>query len=260
MKWEPFDVSEYENDVESATSVLSSIENENYGSAYTQEIPVPLFREEEHQTYKDALSRETTVQEFSIKQEFSQKPMSAKSFYNREMDRLCQGKDTFHIIHRDIPIEIAQFKNAEQMIETRDRTKERNHPTDCKTPQSALTEERKKSTKKVFKCDHCVMSFTRPSDLQRHLLIHSNTKPYKCEECDREFTWFGNYQKHILSHVKSGGGNPAGTMPFSAMFSLLARDQLKDLFVKVFIYIGFCVSYTEISVCKFKWRRCKYED
>lgn len=84
---------------------------------------------------------------------------------------------------------------------------------------------------KPFKCSYCVMSFTRPSDLQRHLLIHNNNKPYKCEECDREFTWFGNFQKHVLSHMGTstrGGGN----LPFSAMFNFLAREQVKDLFVK----------------------------
>lgn len=88
-----------------------------------------------------------------------------------------------------------------------------------------------KDKEKPFKCSYCVMSFTRPSDLQRHLLIHNNSKPYKCEECDREFTWFGNFQKHVLSHM-GGSTRAPGTLPFSAMFTFLAREQVKDLFIK----------------------------
>lgn len=95
-----------------------------------------------------------------------------------------------------------------------------------------VSEEAAKSDKeKPFQCNYCVMSFTRPSDLQRHLLIHNNNKPYKCEECDREFTWFGNFQKHVLSHM-GGTTRAPGTLPFSAMFTFLAREQVKDLFIK----------------------------
>lgn len=96
---------------------------------------------------------------------------------------------------------------------------------------TSSTHDSSKDKEKPFKCSDCVMSFTRPSDLQRHLLIHSNSKPYKCEECDREFTWFGNFQKHVLSHM-GGSTRAPGTLPFSAMFTFLAREQVKDLFIK----------------------------
>lgn len=96
---------------------------------------------------------------------------------------------------------------------------------------SAIDEASKPDKEKPFQCNFCVMSFTRPSDLQRHLLIHNNNKPYKCEECDREFTWFGNFQKHVLSHM-GGSTRAPGTLPFSAMFTFLAREQVKDLFIK----------------------------
>ena len=96
---------------------------------------------------------------------------------------------------------------------------------------SSSVEDSGKPKEKPFKCSCCVMSFTRPSDLQRHLLIHNNNKPYKCEECDREFTWFGNFQKHVLSHMVGSSRKP-GTLPFSAMFTFLAREQVKELFIK----------------------------
>jgi len=96
---------------------------------------------------------------------------------------------------------------------------------------SAIEESEKMGKEKPFQCNLCVMSFTRPSDLQRHLLIHNNNKPYKCEECDREFTWFGNFQKHVLSHM-GGNTRAPGSLPFSAMFTFLAREQVKDLFIK----------------------------
>ena len=102
-------------------------------------------------------------------------------------------------------------------------------PHEADSAHAKHTEENGRS-EKPHKCNHCVMTFTRPSDLQRHLLIHNNNKPYKCEECDREFTWFGNFQKHILSHVNAGSST-AGSRAFSAMFTL-AQDQVKDLFIK----------------------------
>ena len=97
----------------------------------------------------------------------------------------------------------------------------------CQSPTrhstSAIEESEKMGKEKPFQCNFCVMSFTRPSDLQRHLLIHNNNKPYKCEECDREFTWFGNFQKHVLSHM-GGSTRAPGTLPFSAMFTFLASE------------------------------------
>ena len=233
IKWEPFDVSEFENGLEAASSVLSKIDDVSYGASQVRDIPISIFKGVERESYEDVFSRELGVPEFNIKQEYSHRNSPTKPYSIGELEKFYPDAGAFHIGHREIPIELAQFKNAEQMIETKVKTKEKLERVECKTSQPPPTDEKKSSTKKTFKCDHCVMSFTRPSDLQRHLLIHSNTKPYKCEECDREFTWFGNYQKHLLSHVNSNGSNPAGSRPFSAMFSLLARDQLKDLFVKV---------------------------
>ena len=75
-----------------------------------------------------------------------------------------------------------------------------------------------------FSCTSCDMYFSRPSDLQRHLLIHMKTKPYTCEVCDRGFTWFGNFQKHMLSHKEKTAG----------LTSLIDSPQMKeeDLVVK----------------------------
>ena len=228
-------MSEYENGVETATSVIAEIDNSNCGPPRVREIPISVFRNIEGVEYENAFARELSVHEFKIKQEFSQEQSLAQSYCNgRHFGKFCQDPGTFQVGHRELPVEIAQFKTAEQMIETQDRDKTTlEHANFKETHAQAQPEDKKSSAKKAFKCDHCVMSFTRPSDLQRHLLIHSNTKPYKCEECDREFTWFGNYQKHMLSHVNSNSNSPGSSVPFSTMFTLLARDQLKDLFVKV---------------------------
>lgn len=107
-------------------------------------------------------------------------------------------------------------------------TTSRNEDNDVTSDRESVKSEDNQG-EKPFRCNHCVMSFTRPSDLQRHLLIHSSNKPYRCDKCDREFTWFGNFQKHILSHMSE---NSQSTGSYSSMFTLLAREQVKDLFIK----------------------------
>lgn len=72
-----------------------------------------------------------------------------------------------------------------------------------------------------YRCSCCTMEFNRPSDLQRHLLIHSKTKPYMCNICDRGFTWFGNFQKHMFTH---GAGQ-------TSLHPLLIHQMNEDEFV-----------------------------
>ncbi|XP_073487328.1 zinc finger protein 236 isoform X1 [Aquarana catesbeiana] len=51
-------------------------------------------------------------------------------------------------------------------------------------------------------CSYCPKSFKKPSDLIRHIRIHTGEKPFKCEDCGKSFT----VKSTLDSHVKTHGG------------------------------------------------------
>ena len=140
-----------------------------------------------------------------------------------------ESKERFVV--RDLQHQISSLSCGPIVFPSSNQTNSTQSPFPESPLRSLSRDDSEKGKEKPFKCHYCVMSFTRSSDLQRHLLIHNSNKPYKCEECDREFTWFGNFQKHVLSHM-GGSSKIPGTLPFSAMFTLLAGEQVKDLFLK----------------------------
>ncbi|KAK3724337.1 hypothetical protein QZH41_010845, partial [Actinostola sp. cb2023] len=163
-------------------------------------------------------------------------PPSDKAFFEREDREKRTKTDSDKETSTEKPVKcrerdmsFSQTSDLQCHYETHSSKKpSSNEETDVASDRESVTSEESQS-EKPFKCSHCVMSFTRPSDLQRHLLIHSSNKPYRCDKCDREFTWFGNFQKHILSHMSE---NSQSSGSYSAMFTLLAREQVKDLFIK----------------------------
>lgn len=150
-----------------------------------------------------------------------------KGWKQLDMSEYETGVDSLHTVVQEFQHQMSNYTGY-SMFFPPDTEEDLQSPLGESSPSISNSS---KGKEKPFKCSYCVMSFTRPSDLQRHLLIHNNNKPYKCEECDREFTWFGNFQKHVLSHM-GGSTIGAGNLPFSAMFNFLAREQVKDLFIK----------------------------
>lgn len=55
---------------------------------------------------------------------------------------------------------------------------------------------------RVHQCAYCVKVFKKPSDLVRHIRIHTREKPYKCAQCFRSFT----VKSTLTSHVKAHSG------------------------------------------------------
>ena len=56
--------------------------------------------------------------------------------------------------------------------------------------------------KVVLTCDYCQKEFSCPSNLKRHVKIHTGQKDYHCQLCDYSFTEKEHLNRHIRSHLK----------------------------------------------------------
>lgn len=50
-------------------------------------------------------------------------------------------------------------------------------------------------------CPYCSKEFKKPSDLVRHIRIHTHEKPFKCPQCFRAFAVKSTLTAHIKTHT-----------------------------------------------------------
>ena len=50
-------------------------------------------------------------------------------------------------------------------------------------------------------CVYCTKEFKKPSDLIRHIRIHTHEKPYKCTQCFRSFAVKSTLTSHLKTHL-----------------------------------------------------------
>ena len=53
---------------------------------------------------------------------------------------------------------------------------------------------------RCYICNFCTREFRKPSDLIRHVRIHTQEEPFKCQHCSRAFTVKSTLQTHLKIH------------------------------------------------------------
>ena len=93
-------------------------------------------------------------------------------------------------------------------------------------------------------CAHCPKSFKKPSDLTRHVRIHTGEKPYGCATCGRTFTVKSTLDSHMRTHRASK------CIPISCwkwLYYYFLSEQFIDKFYGVYSFLdlteGCCKCY-----------------
>lgn len=86
-------------------------------------------------------------------------------------------------------------QNAEKPNETKTKRVKKDKKSDKKQVKAA------DPSSKETDCKLCSFTCKRPSDLKRHMLMHTGEKPHKCEHCEKGFAQKTDLNRHIIVHA-----------------------------------------------------------
>ena len=72
------------------------------------------------------------------------------------------------------------------------------------------------TNERPYECDFCDKAFRRADDLQVHMRIHTNEKPYECDVCEKRFRQSQHLKAHKRIHTKEAAwdkGRRSDTQP-----------------------------------------------
>ena len=49
-------------------------------------------------------------------------------------------------------------------------------------------------------CNYCSKAWERPSDLAKHIRVHTGDQPFQCKDCDQRFSDKSLLMKHVRTH------------------------------------------------------------
>ena len=105
-------------------------------------------------------------------------------------DLLKTPKSDFHLISEKVLMESAAEKDRVSELKSK-----------------MASSESYGGSKYLNQCNHCPKSFKKPSDLVRHVRIHTGEKPYDCPDCHRKFTVKSTLDSHLKIHNPGSIGN-----------------------------------------------------
>lgn len=79
-------------------------------------------------------------------------------------------------------------------------------------------------------CPYCSKEFKKPSDLVRHIRIHTHEKPFKCPQCFRAFAVKSTLTAHIKTHT--------GIKAFKCQFCMKSFSTSGSLKVHIRLHTG----------------------
>jgi len=115
---------------------------------------------------------------------------------------LCSGKcpDTFNIC-KNSSCELRGFERQKHAHRRECFTCNicKNSCTECSHVHNAAILDKQRP----YSCETCDKAFKHPSDLKKHLLVHTGERPYMCNICDKTFNQTSVLKRHMRVHTRN---------------------------------------------------------